>query len=146
MRVRAGKAKVNYKVNPYPYIHPHSKYLNKKINRRESRREPPMEDVNGKTITRTCDNGCTESLSLTDGAPITEALAIQLGAWLTVTGETVVPEGIRIDSKYFCSTECLRDYVNQKIAEYEQAEDRVVRRMEADAPAPSMPSGIILTD
>jgi hypothetical protein len=80
--------------------------------------------------TRTCCNeGCTETLTYINGAPITEEFAIALGMWLTVTAESVTPEGVRVDCKTFCSTSCLSEYLKRVTEEYERAEDRVLIKM-----------------
>ena len=78
---------------------------------------------------RDCDNpGCTESLTIEWGARITEELAIQMGEWLTVSSEVVTPKGIRIAEKTFCSTSCLKQFIDALIKEYEDAESRAIRK------------------
>ena len=102
---------------------------------------------------RTChNNGCTETLVYRNGDQITEAFAISLGQWLTVMGETLQPvtesvtepDGVlstrtvgfhvRSDIKTFCSTQCLKEYIDAIVAEYDAAEDRVVEKMKTEHP------------
>lgn len=81
--------------------------------------------------TRCCYNdSCKETLSYINGMPITEAFAIELGMWLTVTAELITPEGLKVDCKTFCSTECLGEYIAEVTKEYEVAEDRAVAKMQ----------------
>lgn len=83
--------------------------------------------------TRTCYNpGCNETLTYTNGQPITEQFAIDLGMWLTVTAESITPNGLHVDCKTFCSTECLGEYIEVVTAQYKAAEDKVLISM-ADA-------------
>ena len=94
----------------------------------------PVPDV--QTRTRTCNNpGCTESLSYRNGEPITEQFAIQLGQWLTVTGESLQarPGGFEVvvDCQTFCTSDCLENYLAMRRKEYEDAEDRAVEKMSA---------------
>ena len=99
--------------------------------------------------TRTCHRaGCTETLSYTPGVTrITEAFAIELGSWLTVMGENVQPVmaedrviGFQVvpDLRTFCSTECLKSYIDGLIQEYKDAEDRAVTKMKQDADKPNL--------
>ena len=87
------------------------------------------------TRTRTCHNpGCTETLSYTPGVTqITEQFAIELGQWLTVMGENLQPVngGFAVvpDIKTFCSTQCLKEYIEGVTKEYEEAEERAVAHM-----------------
>ena len=96
------------------------------------------ESPNESPRTRTCYTpGCMESLSYVNGQPITEAFAIELGSWLTVMGEslqTVYDDAEKVigfkvvpDVKTFCSTECLKTYIDGIVAEYKEAESRVLR-------------------
>lgn len=84
----------------------------------------------GQTRVRRCYNpGCTETLSYTNGQKIDEAFAIALGMWLTVTAENITPEGLKVDCKTFCSTQCLGEYIEAVTKEYNEAEDRAVKGM-----------------
>ena len=72
-----------------------------------------MYSVNETANTRDCDlPGCDHSLSIAWGQAINEALAIALASWLTVSSEIVTPDGIQIASKTFCSTTCLKAYID----------------------------------
>src|ERR1039458_473443 len=82
------------------------------------------------SVTFVCDTpGCTDSLTLNFTAPMTESKAIALGMWLVVAGQRVTPEGIVVDTKNFCSTECLKKYIDPLVQEYVDSEDRVLERM-----------------
>ena len=81
------------------------------------------------TLTRVCEE-CSESIVLVDGVPMTEKLAIELGMWHTLIGESVIPQGVRVDSKYFCSTDCLKTYVDRIHADLHDAESRLLLVME----------------
>jgi hypothetical protein len=96
------------------------------------------EETSNQTRTRTCNNPiCTESLSYRNGDPITEQFAIELGQWLTVTGESLQarPGGLEVvvDCKTFCTSDCLEKYLAIRRKEYEDAEDRAVVKMLAAA-------------
>ena len=81
------------------------------------------------TLTRVCEE-CSESIVLVDGVPMTEKLAIELGMWHTLIGESVIPQGVRVDSKYFCSTDCLKSYVDRIHLDLHDAESRLLLVME----------------
>ena len=81
------------------------------------------------TLTRRCEE-CPETLTMVDGVPMTEELAIQLGMWRTVIVETVIPQGIRVDSQYFCSTDCHKKSVDKEWHELHDAEDKILMAME----------------
>jgi hypothetical protein len=93
-------------------------------------------EVVNETRTRTCHNeGCTETLSYTPGVTqITEQFAIELGQWLTVMGENLQPVngGFAVvpGIKTFCSTQCLKEYIEGMTKEYEEAEERAVQHMQ----------------
>lgn len=79
---------------------------------------------------RNCYNeGCTETLSYVNGMPITEQFAIELGQWLTVTAECITPQGLKVDCKTFCSTECLGEYIAKVTKEYKDAQASAVSKL-----------------
>jgi hypothetical protein len=100
--------------------------------------QSPEQSPNASPRTRTCyRQGCTETLSYQNGQQITELFAIELAHWLTVMGESLQPVldagkvvGFRVvpSVKTFCSTECLKGYIDGIVAEYKEAESRVLRR------------------
>lgn len=96
-------------------------------------------------IVRTCENTpCPSTLTVIEGQPLTEALAIEIGSWLIVIGERATPQGMTADRKDFCTTECLKAYIDPLIAEYVAAEDRQLAKMAEEG---SKSSGVItLTD
>jgi hypothetical protein len=60
---------------------------------------------------------------------MTEALAISIGSWLTVLAERYTPQGMVIDDKQFCSTECLKKYIDPLVQQYVDSEDRMLEKM-----------------
>jgi FMN phosphatase YigB (HAD superfamily) len=89
-----------------------------------------VRDEQGKaTLTRTCEE-CPEQIILVDDAPMTEDFAIQLGMWHTLIGESVIPQGVRVDSKYFCSTDCLKTYVDRIHKDLHDAESKILLLLE----------------
>ena len=89
-----------------------------------------VRDSEGKaTLTRTCEE-CPEKIELVDGVQMTEEFAIQLGMWRTVISESVIPQGVRVDSQYFCSTDCHKKSVDREYAELHDAESKILHALE----------------
>lgn len=91
------------------------------------------------TVVRRCDQ-CQESMTLHSDQAITEATAIELGSWLTVSSERVTPEGIQVEQKHYCSAQCLADCIGPLVAEYKAAEGRAIDKLMAPDPPEAKPA------